>query len=197
MRRPWANINQGALTGRWLDSTPDNAGVRGMDQPERPGTYGRSRFAMAATDDQLRCLAQAAAEGAVAAALAHHSSQITELMRGQQANDVLWAGTVVLDNSGGATGIAQMDFSVSIATIMAFNLDAATVTFAGGPGQGQAPNLTGPGSPGGSRVTGVHQIKSNTGRVFPIVGGSFVIYGNASALVDVAVYATAQSPDPS
>ena len=66
----------------------------------------------------------------VGEAMAAHSSQVLEMLRGIQANDVLFSGTAVVD----ANGAVEIDWSVSIASVVAFNLDATAVTVVTGRG---------------------------------------------------------------
>jgi hypothetical protein len=157
-----------------------------------PRNMGPSPMTFAVSDAQLAAMVRETSKDAVAAAVAAHSSQLAELLRGGQVNDVLYSGLVILD----VNGQFQMDFVASYATVMAYNLDAATVTIVQGPNMGTLPNLTGPASLGGAKYAGVHPLLTHTGRLFPVVGGSLAIYGAAAAQVDLTVYATLQPGSP-
>lgn len=139
-------------------------------------------------DEQWNAMIEAMAD-----ALAHHSSQVTELLRGGQVNDVLFAGLVVLN----AGGLYELDFSVAMATCtVTYLAPVGTVTIVAGTGQGQVPNVA-----AGNHYPGVHQLivpasLSPATRTFPVTSGALTFYGPASAVLDVVVMATIGAPSP-
>jgi hypothetical protein len=118
-----------------------------------------------------------------------YSSEVVSLIRGQQANHVLWSGTVGLD----ANGLFSMDWQVPMAAVAWWPAVAAGVTtITGDPPAGAAPT-NGPGVwvfP--AAVAGAPM----PGRIFPALGGRLTIYGTASVTVAgmLAVYSKPQNP---
>lgn len=116
------------------------------------------------------------------AVLANQTTRMTEEMaqlRGLSLNNVLWAGTVLLD----ADGRANIDVGVTYASFGAWALGAAiTVTSSS---SGATAPAYGP---------GVFPMPGGTAMVWPMAGHELNVYGTAGDRVVVALWSTPQCP---
>lgn len=145
-------------------------------------TTARPAGARRVTDAQLAAIAE------TIQAVGGYTSELASLIRGQQANSVLWSGTVRLDAAGAFT----IDFSVPYASVAIWpaSTGGALTILVDAP-MASPPPTDGP----GVFVIPLVAATEVRGRCFPALGRSLTIVGTPGAIAGMlAVFSRVQPP---